>query len=113
MKELDAHKHDYATKYLASHGTYILVKKLAAVAACVADEMETDRGQHQTTYEPLLTNYSEYFPNYRVHVHTVEKRLKARSQHIKSPSPAGYRGTKTTRSKQPSSRASNRRKWPG
>lgn len=113
VKELDAHRHDYATKYLASHGTYILVKKLAAVAASVAvstsDELESERGS-QATYVPLLSNYSEHFPNYRVHVHNIEKRLKPRSQHSKSPSPAGFRGTKSSRAKPPNSRASNRRK---
>ena len=115
VKELDAHRHDYATKYLVSHGTYILVKKLAAVAASVAasttDELESERGS-QATYVPLLANYSDHFPNYRVHVHNIEKRLKLRSQASKSPSPAGFRGTKSSRAKPPNSRASNRRKWP-
>lgn len=113
MKELDTHKHDYATKYLASHGTYILVKKQAPVAASVAgsmsDELDSERDS-PAVYVPLLSNYSQHFPNYRLHVHNIEKRLKPRTQHSKSPSPAGYRGTKTTRVKPPTSRASNRRK---
>ena len=91
MKELDTHHHDYATKYLASHSTYILVEK-----QMVANENDG----HQTpevTYLPLLDNtlLDENFPNYNLHVHTLEKKTPRKGRHkSQSPSPAGVKSVR-------------------
>ncbi|KAK2161357.1 hypothetical protein LSH36_118g05015 [Paralvinella palmiformis] len=91
-KELDTHRLDYATKYLNSHATYVLVEKqLIPNGDDVTDGSSPSPPQYH--YVPLLDNYTEIFPNYRPHVTTVERKKKAK--HVgKSPSPAGIRGIK-------------------
>ena len=86
VKELDVHKNEYATKFLISHSTYILVQK-----EILADESSTDGNSTPTPhfqYVPLLEKYAELFPSYKLHVQEVEKK-KPRRTTSKSPSPAG------------------------
>ena len=113
VKELDMHRYDYATKYLSSHGTYILVEKQLPMTG-QGDETghETDGSSPvppQFTYIPLLDNYGDLFPNYRLHVQMVEKRRKQRAT-SKSPSPAGVRGTKGRKEKTSAARTPSRKR---
>ncbi|XP_071080552.1 uncharacterized protein CXorf65 homolog [Haliotis cracherodii] len=88
VKDLDLHKNEYATKFLDSHTTYILVQKE------VVQDNELSPGDRSSTptptfqYMPLLEEYAKQFPNYHVHVQEVEKK-KTRRTGSKSPSPAG------------------------
>ena len=92
VKELDVHLHDYATKHLVSHKTYVLIEKQVLA---IDDDPTQDGGSPpppNITYVPLLDNYAEVFPDFRLHVKNVEK--KKRRTVSKSPSPAGVRGLK-------------------
>ena len=97
VKDLDVHKYDYATKFLSSHGTYILVEK-QLIQQDEYSNAETDSISTplppQYNYIPLLEKYDELFPNYKLHVSQIEKR-KHRSKSLKAQSPAGIKGTKT------------------
>ena len=114
VKDLDVHKYDYATKFLSSHGTYILVEK-QLVPQEDSGNAETDSTSTplppQYTYVPLLDKYDELFPNYKLHVSHVEKK-KHRSRSSKSQSPAGIKGTKarTKVSATPSFRSPSRKR---
>ena len=96
VKDLDVHKYDYATKFLSSHGTYILVEK-QLIPQEENGNTETDSQSTpvppQYTYVPLLDKYNELFPNYKLHVSQVEKK-KHRSKSLKAQSPAGIKGAK-------------------
>ena len=92
VKELDTHRFDYATKHLSSHATYVLVEK-QLLANVEEDHHDGDSPiPPNIAYVPLLDNYSEIFPDFRVHVVKVEKKKKRNMS--KSPSPAGVRGLK-------------------
>lgn len=94
VKELDLHRHEYASKFLHSHATYILVEKQNPSSEDLGHETDgSSPAPPQYTYIPLLDNYGDLFPNYRLHVQTIERRKKHRTQ-SKSPSPAGVRGIK-------------------
>ncbi|ELT94053.1 hypothetical protein CAPTEDRAFT_227931 [Capitella teleta] len=112
VKELDMHRYDYANKYLSSHGTYILVEKQLPHGSQDEDAGHDTDGSSpappQFNYIPLLDNYGDHFPNFRLHVQMVEKRRKHRAN-SKSPSPAGVRGTKGKKDKQ-LARAASRKK---
>ncbi|XP_013382023.1 uncharacterized protein CXorf65-like [Lingula anatina] len=100
IKELDAHKHDYATKYLVSHNTYILVEKQMLPPDDDnyngdGDSSSPLPGKYQ--YIPLLEKHNEIFPNLKLHVAEVQKKRKMRAT-SKSPSPAG-RVTLSSKSK--------------
>ncbi|CAG2258022.1 uncharacterized protein CXorf65 homolog [Mytilus galloprovincialis] len=87
VKELDLHKYDSATKYLNSHETYILVQKEQ-----LQDNLSIDSGSpidsKNYQYTPLLEQYENLFPNFKVHVdHIATPKIKKRGG--KSPSPAG------------------------
>lgn len=98
VKELDIHLYDYATKHLNTHSTYVLIEK----QVLANDDVDHHDGggpdgssptPPNVTYVPLLDNYAQVFPDYRVHVVSkVEK--KKRRAFSKSPSPAGVRGIK-------------------
>ena len=96
VKDLDVHRYDYATKFLSSHGTYILVEK-QLVQQEDSGNTETDSTSTpippQYNYIPLLEKYDELFPNYKLHVSQVERK-KHRSKSVKAQSPAGIKGTK-------------------
>ena len=111
MKELDVHRYDYANKYLTSHATYVLVEKQALPPDPGDDEGSITPTPPQYQYTPLLDNYAEHFPNFRVHVlqAEVKKTRKGRNQ-SKSPSPAGVRGTKNKQGGKGQGRAPSRKK---
>nr|KAG5700695.1 hypothetical protein BaRGS_029060 [Batillaria attramentaria] len=87
IKELDVHKNEYATNFLASHSTYILVQKDLQPDDMSADSCSTPTPP-QYTYKPLLEGSTDLFPNFRLHVAEVEKK-KTKRGGSKSPSPAG------------------------
>ena len=97
VKELDVHQHDYASKHLTSHKTYVLIEKQILAAD---NDLVVDGGSPpppNITYVPLLDNCADVFPDYRLHVKNVEK--KKRRNVSKSPSPAGVRGLKGAKAK--------------
>ena len=99
VKELDGHQHDYATKHLSSHTTYVLVEKQILPNE---DEIPLDNASPpppNIQYVPLLDNYTELFPDFRLHVVNKELKKKQRRAMSKSPSPAGMRGIKGNRAK--------------
>lgn len=86
VKELDVHMNEYATNFLTSHTTYILVQKDQ-----VLDDLDTTLSTptpSQFTYKALLEDSTELFPNFRLHVAEVERK-KTKRVGSKSPSPAG------------------------
>lgn len=96
VKELDLHKYDNANKYLNSHETYILVQK-----ELLQDNLSIDSGSPVDSknyqYTPLLEQYENLFPNFKVHVdHISTPKIKRRG--AKSPSPGGKFGTKHKKS---------------
>ncbi|XP_025103693.1 uncharacterized protein CXorf65-like [Pomacea canaliculata] len=88
IKELDIHKTEYATNYLASHATYILVQKDVTPEVDSSDSRSTTPTVQQYTYKPLLERSTDLFPNFRLHVAEVEK-IRPKRTGSKSPSPAG------------------------
>ena len=107
MKDLDTHKTDNASKHLSTHTTYILVEK----QIIIQEEDNPDGGSPipNIQYIPLLDNYTELFPEYRLHFNKIEKKKKRINQ-SKSPSPAGIRGIKGARgSKTLNSRSSSKK----
>ena len=107
---MDLHRYDYANKYLTSHTTYVLVEK-QVLPPDPTEEDESTPTPPQFQYTPLLDNYTEHFPNFRVHVPTTEvkKTRKTRNQ-SKSPSPAGVRGVNKPPKGKGGSRAPSRKK---
>lgn len=87
VKELDVHKNEYATNFLSSHTTYILVQKDPIPDEAPVDTRSTPTSP-QFTYKALLEHSTELFPNFRLHVAEVERK-KAKRVGSKSPSPAG------------------------
>lgn len=128
IQELEAHKYDPASNYLASHRTYILVEKQLLLQQqqqqqqpptsdhgpqqqrSIPDEQTdsaSDAGKY--AYIPLLNNCLELFPDYRLQVQTNEvaknSRAKGRTRG-KATSPAGFKAklekkTTTTNKKRP------------
>lgn len=122
VKDLDMHQYDYASKFLTSHGTYILLEKqlmspgsgdlsIDMDAATNDTDGTTTPGPPQYTYNPLLEKCSELFPGYRLHVAQTEKKKKQARSTSKSPSPAGLRPSKTAKNKQPMNRSPSKRRW--
>ena len=110
VKELDIHKYEYATKFLTTHTTYILVEKQSL--APEEQEAGTDSSSNPSTptppqvqYIPLLDDDTcrDQFPNFKLHVRHVEKKRKTRTM-SKSPSPAGRKVKKSTAHARSSSR---------
>jgi hypothetical protein len=93
VKELDLHKYDNANKYLNSHETYILVQK-----EMLQDNLSVDSGSpidsKSFQYTPLLEQYENLFPNFKLHVDHIET-PKVKKRGGKSPSPAGRFTSKT------------------
>lgn len=93
VKELDLHKYDNANKYLTSHETYILVQK-----EMLQDNLSVDSGSpidsKNFQYTPLLEQYENLFPNFKLHVDHIET-PKVKKRGGKSPSPAGRFTSKT------------------
>ncbi|ESO85578.1 hypothetical protein LOTGIDRAFT_229456 [Lottia gigantea] len=110
VKELDAHKKDYASKFLSSHTTYVLVEKeLLEDGHILKDVTPVTVGSKEFVYTPLLDEYAELFPEFKVHVQEIELR-KQRRQLTKSPSPAGrFPKSKRTQNKQKSKRSTTPR----
>lgn len=99
VKELDLHKYDNANKYLTSHETYILVQK-----EMLHDNLSIDSSSpidsKNFQYTPLLEQYENLFPNFKLHVDHIET-PKVKKRGGKSPSPAGRftsKGKKSTES---------------
>ena len=104
VKDLDQHKYDYATKFLSSHGVYILVEKQLMQDEDKMSYSETDGGSStpslpSITYIPLLEKCAEIFPNFQLRAQQIERKSKSKRQHSKSPSPAGIRGNKAGKNK--------------
>jgi len=105
VQELDAHRHDCASKFLSAPGTYILVKKQLATPPDEAAPLD-DSSQYE--YVPLLNNWRELFPGYRLQrVSTAgggggrdeaRQRLvgRTRDARTKADSPAGIKATART-----------------
>ena len=111
IKELDMHKYDNASKHLASHATYILVEKLILPPG--DDEPDSARSAALSPsyhYTPLLSNYTDLFPNFRLRVRGIEKKTKRRLNSSKSPSSGGGRGAKSSRVKPTNVRACQSRR---
>ena len=98
MIDLDAHKTEYADKYLKTHETYVLVEKqvleedllnsefgsstadLALVRTpSPAQSIRSTRSQEKPKYNVLLDNIRELLPDYRVR-RSNEKRKDASSR---------------------------------
>ena len=109
IKELDAHKYDYANKHLTSHGTYVLVQKEILRDREISDTDSTP-SPTEYNYKPLLERYEEVFPNFQIRSAEVLKPLKVKTRGGKSPSPAGRYSTKPAGKKAASGRPSGRRK---
>lgn len=109
VKELDAHKYDYANKHLASHATYVLVQKEITRERENSDTDSTPT-PIQYNYKPLLEKYEEVFPNFQIRSAEVLKPLKVKARGGKSPSPAGRYTTKPAGKKATTGRPSGRRK---
>ena len=96
VKELDLHKYDKADKYLTSHETYILVQK-----ELLHDNLSVDSGSpvdnKNYQYTPLLEQYENLFPNFKLHVDHIETPT-GKKRGGKSPSPAGRFGSKQKKS---------------
>lgn len=105
VKDLDTHKADSAAKHLSTHATYILVEKQIVQSA--EDEPDGDSPITSIQYIPLLENYSEHFPEYRLHFKQIEKKKKRNQS--KSPSPAGIRGTKGRAQKATAQRSNSKK----
>ena len=112
MKDLDQHHYEYATKYLSSHGTYVLVEKQASPADD-ASYAETEGSSTPAlpvyTYTALLDKAADLFPNFNLRAQHVEKKKQKRT-HSKSPSPAGIRGNKGSKGKSSLQRTPSRKK---
>ncbi|XP_076463640.1 uncharacterized protein CXorf65-like [Babylonia areolata] len=110
VKELDVHMNEYATNFLTSHTTYILVQK-----DLVPDNDSVDNGSISTpippqfTYKALLEDSTELFPNFRLHVAEVERK-KTKRMGSKSPSPAGKLLSKPKKNQQKPGGTAPRRK---
>ena len=115
VKDLDHHKYDYATKFLNTHNTYILLEKQLVATHDLDVDMSTDTdgtttpAPPQYNYVPLLDNCTDHFPNFKLHVAQTEKKKKSRSQ-SKSPSPAGMRPTRTAKNKPTLNRTPSKRR---
>ena len=117
VKDLDHHKYDYATKFLSTHNTYILLEKQLVHSDLDGDMSITDTEGGAVTpcppqynYVPLLENCADHFPGFKLHVAQTEiKKKKSRSQ-SKSPSPAGMRPTKTAKGKPALNRTPSKRR---
>ena len=83
VKELDRYNNEYATNYLESHTTYILVQKDP-----IEEDSRSTPSPPQYTYRALLEGSTDLFPNFRLHVAEVEKK-RTKRMGSKSPSPAG------------------------
>ena len=109
VKELDAHKYDYANKHLSSHATYVLVQKEIQREREITD-LDTSPMATQYNYKPLLEKYEDVFPNFQIRSAEIPKQLKVKTRSGKSPSPAGRYSTKPAGKKAVSGRPSARRK---
>lgn len=85
VKELDVHRNEYASNFLNSHATYILVQKDPILEA---EDGRSTPTPPQFTYRALLEGSTDLFPNFRLHVAEVEKKRSKRVS-SKSPTPAG------------------------
>lgn len=108
VKELDAHKYDYANKHLASHATYVLVQKEIMRERELSDAETPTPIQYN--YKPLLEKYEDVFPNFQIRSAEIPKQLKVKTRAGKSPSPAGRYTTKPAGKKGVTGRPSGRRK---
>lgn len=101
IQELEAHKYDSASNYLASHRTYILVQKQAL--SPLPEDVEAGGGQDgkavQYEYIPLLNNCLELFPDYKLQVQPNDLYPKKPRRPIrgKATSPAGLKVAKGER----------------
>ncbi|KAK7103567.1 uncharacterized protein [Littorina saxatilis] len=88
VKELDVHKNEYASNYLSTHATYILVQKDPIADDNISIDTRSTPTPPQFTYKALLEGSTDLFPNFRLHVAEVERK-KGKRTGSKSPSPAG------------------------
>lgn len=94
--DLEVHGRDYANKHLSSQNTYILMEKQLLEEA---DDESLPPSITSYNYIPLLEKYNELYPNFRVHLSEQQKKkLKPLKNVMKSPSPAGKMGTKSSQS---------------
>ncbi|XP_069118520.1 uncharacterized protein CXorf65 homolog [Argopecten irradians] len=109
VKELDMHKHEYANKFLTSHGTYILVQK-----EMMSDSISIDSGStplpSQYQYTPLLQELEEHFPNYKLHVENLQPKVTRKRTGTKSPSPAGRYSSKSKKTEGTSKRGTAKKR---
>ena len=113
VKDLDLHRYDYANKHLTSHSVYILVEKQMILGE---DDPAEDMFDHSTplppqySFIPLLEEYKDLFPEYQLRVQHVERHKPShkRRQVAKSPSPAGVKGVRGSRTSK--SRTSSKKK---
>lgn len=88
------HKHEYATKFLTSHCTYILVQK-----ELLSDNISIESGStplpSQYHYTPLLQQLEEQFPNYKLHVDNLQPKATRKRAGKMSPTPAGRYSSKS------------------
>lgn len=99
VQELETHKYDSASNYLASHRTYILVQKQALTPPPEDMDAGGGRGGKAIQYEyiPLLNNCLELFPDYKLQIqpnNTNQKKPARRQFGGKASSPAGIKGVK-------------------
>ncbi|CAH1791557.1 unnamed protein product [Owenia fusiformis] len=100
VKDLDIHRRDYASKHLFSHKTYILVQK-TTIPVDPSENPDAQEGNlspqpPQYNFTPLLEDWQNLFPEYKLHIPEATKKRKARTA-SKSPSPAGKMTSKSKR----------------
>ena len=94
IQDLEVHGREYATKYLSSQGTYILMKKQLLLEGQPATAATISHALQSYNYVPLLDKCAELYPNFKIHLSEAQtKKLKPLKHQTKSPSPAGKMGT--------------------
>jgi len=106
VQELDLHPYDCAAKYLSVPGTYVLVKKQPTSSG---PENEDETVDISYDYVPLLNNYQQILPGYRVQRTAAGMGEAARRKPGKTLSPAAA-AKPSARSKQAKDRAPSRKR---
>lgn len=104
IQDLEVHGREYATKFLSSHGTYILMEKKLLLEGKPATPSNISHALHSYNYVPLLERCAELYPNFKIHLSEAQKKkLKPLKNVAKNPSPAGK--MPTTKNPQNASRS--------
>ncbi|XP_067941724.1 uncharacterized protein CXorf65-like [Watersipora subatra] len=90
IQDLEVHGREYATKFLSSHGTYILMEKQLLLEGEKPTPTTIQQALHSYNYVPLLEHCAQLYPNFKIHLSEAQKKkLKPLRNVDKNPSPAG------------------------